>query len=142
MVLSMSPALALQAMILARLAADPAVTALVPADDISDRHSGPAAFPSIIFGEGREYPLGGIKRDSARVALDLHVWTDTPGSGDAKEIANAVRRALRDAPWETEGHVVMDLAFVSARYMADPADADVTHGVITLDALTLELEDA
>lgn len=134
----MSPSLSLQRMIRARLIADPAVIALVPANDITDRHGRPVRFPSITFGEGREYPLGAVKRDSARVALDLHVWTDTPGTAQAKRITDAVRRALRNAPWETEGHNTMDLAFVSARYMPDPASADTTHGLITFDAFTLE----
>ncbi len=134
----MSPSLALQTMIDARLCADAAVVALVPADDITDRRGRPAAFPSILFGEAREYPLGAVKRDSTRLSLDLHVWTDTLGTREAKEIVSAMRRALRDAPWEADGHAVLDLRFEGARYMPDPGDADITHGVVTVDAFMLE----
>lgn len=138
LVLIVSPSLALQTTIRARLIADPAVLALVPANDITDRHGRPARFPSITFGEAREYPLGGVKRDSARVALDLHIWTDTPGTRDSKSIADALRRALRAAPWSAEGHVVLDLQYESTRFMPDPAEADVTHGVVTFGAFLLE----
>lgn len=134
----MSPSLALQTSIRSRLVDAPAVVALVPAKDITDRHGRPARFPSITFGEGREYPLGGVKRDSARVALDLHVWTDTPGTAESKRITDALRRALREAPWSAEGHVVMDLVYTGARYMPDPSSADTTHGVVTFDAFMLE----
>jgi hypothetical protein len=138
----MSPSFALQVLIHERLSAAPAVTALVPARDITDRHGRPARFPSIAFGEGREYPLGGVKRDSARVSFDLHVWTDTPGTRDAKLIVDAARRTLRDAPWDADGHAVLDLRFEGARYLPDPGAADITHGVLTLDAFLIELEDA
>lgn len=134
----MSPSLALQAMIDARLCADAAVLALVPADDIDDRRGRPASYPSILFGEAREYPLGAVKRDSTRLSLDLHVWTDTPGTREAKEIVSAVRRALRDAPWEADGHAVLDVRFEGARYLPDPSNADITHGVVTVYAFMLE----
>lgn len=133
-----SPALALQTLVRGRLITDPAVTAFVPAADITDRHGRPARFPSITFGEAREYPLGGIKRDSARIVLDVHLWSNAPGTRDAKRLGDAVRHALRDDPWSAEGHIVMDLRFAGARYMPDPASADVTHGVVTLDAFMLE----
>lgn len=125
-------------MIRTRLVADPAVLALVPANDITDRHGRPVRFPSITFGEGREYPLGSVKRDSARVVLDLHIWTDTPGTRDSKRLADAIRRALRAAPWSTEGHVVLDLQYESSRFIPDPASTDVTHGVVSFDAFMLE----
>lgn len=134
----MSPSFALQVLIHDRLTTDPAVTALVPAKDITDRHGRPARFPSITFGEARENRLGAVKRESARVALDIHVWTDTPGTRDAKQIVDAARRALRNDPWEAEGHAVIDLRVDGARYMPDPASADVTHGVLTADAFMLE----
>lgn len=138
----MSPSFALQKLIHARLCADPAVTALVPAAGITDRHGRPARYPSITFGEGREYPLSGVKRDSARVSFDLHAWTDTPGTRDAKQLVDAVRRSLRDGPWEADGHAVLDLRFEGARYLPDPNSPDLTHAVLTLDAFMIELEDA
>lgn len=140
LVAAVSPSFALQVMMHERLTADPAVTTLVPADDITDASPLQAVYPSIRFSEGREYPLGSVKRSSSRVALDLHVWTDTAGTAEAKAITAAVRRALRDDPWSAEGHIVMDLAFVSARFMPDPANADITHGVVTFDAMMLEAE--
>ena len=137
----MSPSLALQAGIRARLIADPAVIEAVPAADITDKHGRVARFPSVTFGEFREYVLAPMKRDSTRVSLDLHVWTDTPGTRDAKRLTDTLRRALRDGPWKAEGHIVMDLAFSGARYLPDPENPDITHGVISFDAFMLEEPD-
>lgn len=133
----MSPALALQNMIRVRLVADQAVTALVPPAHISDR-TRPARFPSITLGEAREYALGAVKRDASRVVVDVHVWTDTAGSGVSKALAHAVRRAMRDGPWVAAGHTVMDLQFSGSRFMPDPAGEDVTHGVVSFDAYMVE----
>ncbi|MER2263884.1 DUF3168 domain-containing protein [Methylobacterium oxalidis] len=134
----MSPSLALQKLVRARLVADPAVVALVPADDITDRHGRPARFPSIVFGEGREHRLGAMKRESSRVVLDIHVWCDSPGTRQSKLIVDAIRRALRASPWSADGHAVLDLQFVSARYLPDPASADLTHSIVTFDSFMLE----
>lgn len=136
----MSAAYALQTSMFETLTADPAVLDLVPVEHIAEVQGLPAAWPSILFGEAREYPLGQVQRASTRVMIDVHVWTDTPGTRQAKQITAAVRRALRDGPWLAEGHVIMDLAFSGARYLPDPGSADVTHGVITFDAFMLETE--
>jgi hypothetical protein len=125
----MSASLAIQAMIRARLIADPAVMALVAPSDIADRHGRPARFPSITFGEAREYALGTVSREAARVVIDLHLWTDTPGTTDSKTLAAAAHRAIRNDPWVAPGFNVMSLRSDGTRFMADPDTADVTHGV-------------
>ncbi len=137
----MSASLALQTMIRTRLVADPAVTALVPPDHIADRPAqAPARFPAITLGAAREYPVGFLSRDASRVAVDLHVWTDTPGTAASKALADAVRRALRDAPWSADGQSVQQFRYSGAHFMADPADVDVTHGVISFEAHCVERE--
>lgn len=138
----MSAALALQAMVRARLVADPAVLALVPADDITDRAGIKAQFPSIRFGESREYPLGDVSREAARVVIDLHYWTATPGTAESKTLAAAVNRAIRNDPWSAPGFDVMQLRSDGVRFMADPDTADVTHGVATYTAFMVEADHA
>lgn len=134
----MSPSLALQHMIRARLVADPAVLALVPANDIADRHGRPARFPSITLGEGREYRLGSVSREASRVVVDLHVWTDTAGTAQSKAIADAVRRAVRHEPWTVDQHMLMEFRYEGSRFMADPGSTDTTHGVMSFEAHMVE----
>lgn len=47
------PSLALQKAVRERLVASAAVTALLPADSIFDRHARPERFPCIVLGEGQ-----------------------------------------------------------------------------------------
>lgn len=138
----MSAALALQAMVRDRLVADPAVMALVAADDITDGAGLVARFPSIRFGESREYPLGDVSREAARVVLDLHIWTGTPGTVEGKTLAAAVNRAIRNDPWAAPGWHVMNLRSDGTRFMADPDAADVTHGVASYAAHMVEADHA
>ena len=138
----MSAALSIQAMIRQRLVADPAVLALVPAGHIADRAARPALFPSIALGSAREYPVGFLGRDASRVVVDLHVWTNTPGTAASKAIADAVRRALRDMPWEAKGQSVQHFRYSGASFMPDTAGEDIVHGVVSFEAHCVELEAA
>lgn len=133
----MTPALALQKAIRARLTADASVTALVPADAILDVHGLPERFPCIILGEGQELPADTVARRHFRVHATLHVWQAETGTTGVKAIAGAVRRALRDAPWPADGHHVHDLAFTGATFLRDPDNASA-HGVVTFEAILEE----
>ena len=71
------PSLALQGMIRARLIADAATTALVPATNILDRNHRPEQFPAIIIGEGQAILMADNIQDSFHdhAFADLHIWT-------------------------------------------------------------------
>lgn len=133
----MSPALALQTMIRTRLVADAGVLALVSADAIADQSGRPVELPSIVIGEDQELPLGTACRHSTRVVSTIHVWTEGADTLDAKQITDAMRRALRTGPWNAEGHIVMDLRYAGARFLRDP-DGDVAHAIVSLEAYMLE----
>lgn len=135
----MSAALALQKAIRGRLTGDPAVTALVPAANIFDRHARPTAFPCIILGEDQEVAADEVARRHFRVYATLHLWQKEPGLTGVKAIAGAVRRALRDGPWPLDQHYCHDLAFSGARFLRDPKSETVSHSVVTIEALIEEL---
>jgi len=131
------PSVAVQAALHARLIADPAVTALVPAENISDRSTAPNVFPSIIIGEA--VTLYSDRYDSFHesVSATLHVWTEEPGLVQAKLIAGAIRTALREAPWTVAGHVCHGITMSSGRFLRDP-DGEHGHAVLHVDAILQE----
>lgn len=131
------PSLAIQTLLYARLIADPAVTTLVPVANISDRSSLPTVFPSIIIGEG--VTLYSDRYDSFHEAVSatVHVWTEETGLVQAKEIAGAVRAALRDAPWATADHTCHGVTMSSGRFLRDPS-GEHGHAVLHVDAILQE----
>lgn len=132
----MSADLALQIALRARLVATPAVTTLVPAANILDRHARPNPSPSIILGDSMEMDPGtSLTRRHTRVIHTLHVWQEAPSTEGVKLIVAAIRAAIRAGRVTlTDGWHCADLSFVSARYLRDP-DGKTTHGVVTVEGV-------
>lgn len=134
----MSATLAVQKAIRARLVADAAVTALVPAASILDRNSRPAPDPSIILGEDQAVDGGFVDRGPLRVYSTLHLWKAEPGLVGVKEIAGAIRAAIRAGRLEPIDGFAFGDAFVSdERFLRDP-DGETAHGVVTIETLVSE----
>ena len=83
-----------------------------------------------------------MSREAARVVIDLHLWTDTPGTAASKTLAAAVNRAIRNDPWAAPGFHVMHFRSDGTRFMADPNTADVIHGVASYVAHMVEADHA
>jgi hypothetical protein len=130
------PSLACQIAIRARLVAEPAVTALVPALQIFDGPSRPETFPCIIIGTGQTVlePIT-LTRAHVRVTLDLHLWNDGDGLETVKLIARAATNALAGKP-SIDGYRVVDWSVTGTRFMRDPAK--VGHAVTSIEALLQE----
>lgn len=137
----MSADLELQKAIRARLIATPAVTALVPAASILDRHERPAPKPSIILGESQTVDEGdSISRSRQRIYADLHVWVGEPGTEGAKAIVGAIRAAIHSGRLILSGtYHCADARVSNVRILRDP-DGVTSHAVITIDALVLEAQ--
>lgn len=133
----MEPSLELQKAIRVRLVASSALTSLVPAANIVDRNGTPAAFPSILLGEGQTVAGGDIARRRHEVFVDLHIWQKETGLVFSKQVAGAIREALADTRWTATGLHVADLRVTSSRFMRDPNGIH-SHGVISLTALVSE----
>lgn len=131
----MSADLALQKAIRARLVDTPAVTAMVPADNILDRNARPAPATSIVLGESQSITGSRLQRDAQRVYATLHIWKKEGSTAGVKEIAGAVRTAIHAASFGNTDGYHFGTCFVSdARFMRDP-DGETSHGVVTVEAL-------
>lgn len=129
------PTLALQTAIRATLIADPAVSALVPADHIRAGGSRPDKTPCIIMSNGTTVLHGQdyAAQRAAWVYMDLHVWTLDAGEDAAKEIAFAVTTAL-DKTMTVDGGYCDHFRITRAVYPRDP-DPNYGHGVLSVEAL-------
>lgn len=130
----MSPDVALQKALLARLAGTADVTALVGVSAIIDGQAIPSRFPSILFGDGQvvREPITVAARHR-RIYVTLHVWAKT--MPQAREIAGAVTSAVEHEPLALAGgHRAVSTVIAAARFMRDP-DGEDCHGVVTVDCL-------
>lgn len=135
----MSANLAVQKAVRARLAGAAAVTALVPAAAILDRHARPAPDPSIIIGEGQTLAGDDIARRTQRLVLDLHCWRKEQSLTGVKAIAAAVRTALHAGRLTLDGgYHCGDCAVTATRYLRDP-DGETAHAVVTVEILVAEI---
>lgn len=134
----MSAALALQIAVRGRLVATAAVTALVPVENIVDRHSRPPLDPCINLGEGQEIGGERIDRRDSRVFLDLHVWKKEPGLEGVKAIAGAIKAAVHAGRLTAAGFHIGDARGSSARFMRD-SDGETAHAVVTVEAVINEV---
>lgn len=135
----MEPSLALQRAVFDRLRTDAALTALVPAANIFDRHGLPSASPCLILGDDQTIrePIALADR-SFRVAVALHVWVKGQNLVPVKQIAGAVMLALRPRFASVTGFRVVSFLASDARYLRDPG-GEWGHGVLGYEALLVEV---
>ena len=126
---------ALQKAIVARLRSDAGVEAIVD-DRIYDNVPPDPAFPYLSLGPEQSLPdRASCGYDGSDITLQIDAWSRQPGFAEAKRAAEAVRRALIDAPLELDGHRLVDIALESISTVRDP-DGLTSHAVVTMRALT------
>lgn len=132
----MMPAVEVQKAIRARLVGASAVTALVPAANILDRHKRPVPYPSIILGEGELYDDGSdVGRLRVRVVSTLHLWTAEPSFELAATVAAKVHSALFAPRLDlAAGFHCADCKVSNARFLRDPS-GELSHVVVTVETL-------
>lgn len=131
----MSANLALQKAMRARLVATSAVTDLVPASNILDRHSRPAPDPAIVLGEDQSITGDDLARKQEQVISTIHIWKKEPSTVGVKAIAGALRTTLHASRLQLEtGFHCGDCHVISMRFLRDP-DGETSHGIITLDSI-------
>jgi hypothetical protein len=125
----MSADLAFQIALRARLTGTPAVTDLVPAASILDRHQRPVPMPSIVLGETQLVDEGtSLKRRHLRLYHILHVWRREPSLEGVKGISAVVRAAVHAGRLDLgSGLHCADLRVSSIRHLRDP-DGETSHG--------------
>jgi hypothetical protein len=124
-----SPSWVLQQAVYAALSADSTVTSLCGGrvfDAVPER----AAFPYIVIGEAEEAGAAPVEH-----RLTLHLWSRGGGCREIKLIANAVRTRLDGAALTLAGHVLIDLAFLTADYHRQ-SDGETYRGTLNFRAVT------
>jgi len=122
---------ALQQAVFAALVADHTLTTLC-GGRVFDAVPRGAAFPYVVLGEAEEQDAGS---PASTHTLSLHLWSRGNGSREIKQLASAVRGCLDGAHLTLDGHVLVDLAFLSADY-ARQSDAETYRGSLRFRALT------
>lgn len=131
------PSLAIQKALRSRFVGASAVTALVAASAIMDRNARPEVFPCILLGEAQTVTGSDLARRRVAVFLDLHVFATETGLTTAKQIAGAIRDALKADWYAIDGWRVADLKIASTRFLRDP-DGVHSHSVVTVEAELVE----
>lgn len=129
------PALPVQTAIVAKLQADPRVSALVPNGIFDDELPGNASpdMPYIVVGATQTLADFADDYDGSLVHLTVNVWSRAIGFQEAKSIGSAVREVLDLADIGVDGYRLVGLRFDDAKYLYDP-DGISKHGVVNFTA--------
>ena len=128
----MEPLLALRTGVRAALLADPAVTALVPADRIRAGWVRDTDASAITLRDGGTSYLGHAAGGQVVASLSLYVDVWAEGADAAQRIGGAVARCLLDAP-AVEGLEPDEWNRPAFVWMRDPDPArTMAHGAATL----------
>jgi len=128
----MSPSLELQGVIVARLKSNAAVTALI-AGRVYDAVPDKKTFPYVTLGEGDETGDDADCIDSFEVTFDIDVWSRGVGFPEAKQIADAVRSALKSPELTLQTNALAEFQHRQTRIFRDP-DGQTSHAVLTYQA--------
>lgn len=129
------PSEALQRALYATLTATPAVTTLI-GPRVYDAPPPDAAYPFVEIAAVQMNEDGADCVDGTEAFIDVHAWSQVPGSIEAKRIAGAVKGALHEAVLDlAPGHRLVEILHRTTRVFRDP-DGLTTHAVITFRALT------
>jgi hypothetical protein len=129
----MIAALDLQAAVVAALAVDADLAALV-GNRIHDGAPRATDFPSITFGEAGQADWSSDREPGGDVRLTLHVWSRAIGKREAWTIIGHLMRLLHDAPLALDDNALVLLRVTFAEVRLDP-DGQTEHGVVRLAAL-------
>lgn len=134
----MSVLVALQKLIVDRLRADAAVSAMI-GQRIYDSVPAKAVYPYVSFGAHDYVPDDAECIAAGEHTIMLDVWSEKPGRVEAKQVVDAVRRSLRqyDADLGAYGLVEMEIDF--ADVIMDP-DGLTAHGRVQVRARIEEPE--
>ena len=132
----MEPVLAIQNAIIAILENAPDVTTLVDPINIRAGSTRPDEMPCILIGGGNTARSGHdyTAQRTARVVMDVHIWTLGSGQNAAKEITGKVAAALDVRKLDIEGGFCDDFRVVATRFPRDP-NPDYGHGVLSIEAV-------
>ena len=132
----MSAEAAFQDALLARLAADAGVRAVLgdPAR-IFDAAPEGAAFPYLSVGRGVSEPAGASDTQLIAHRLTLHLWTRETGRRETKEMLGAIRAVVDDASFVLAGGFKLISCRIVYADVFRSADNRLAHGVLRVQAI-------
>lgn len=133
----MSVSVSFQDLVLAKLLASPAVTAIV-GDRIVDGNDDDLSFPNITFGPSDFTPDDVDCIRGREETLQLDCWTRDGGKKwPCRKLVDAVKDALHDADGELETGSLVLMRVDLVRVLDNP-DGITTHGVVQVTAVIEE----
>lgn len=108
-----SPVLALRRAILAALAGDAPLAAMLGGAHVFDEAPPAAPTPRIAFSDVQSRDWSAQNARGAEQMLVLSVWSTARGTREALDIADRVVALLDEAPLTLTGHRLIDLRFVA-----------------------------
>jgi hypothetical protein len=108
-----SPILALRRAMLAALAADSALVALLGGARIHDEAPPGAPFPRVVFSDAQCRDWSAQISRGAEQVVTISAWSDRRGTRQALDIADRIVAVLDEAQLTLAGHSLVDLRFVA-----------------------------
>lgn len=130
-----SPCTALQAAILDRLAADPALLALLGGARIYDHVPQRAAFPFLSVGASSVRDWSTATEPGHEHTLTLNAWSRHRGRAELYAITDAIAAALEPADLTLDGHRLINLRVEQTAYRRE-GDGETFAATISLRAVT------
>jgi len=131
----MSPVIAIKTAIHTRLAADPALTALLGGTKIYDETPRGADTPYVVFGDVTCRDNGTVSDAGHRTELSLVVWSRHGGTREALAIGDALAGLLDDAVLPLAGHRMIACRIPVSETRAFP-DKGLTRLILRLSIVT------
>ena len=126
---------ALQKAVHAALTADAALLGLLGGPRVYDDVPQQSAYPYVALGGSTERDWSTATEDGAEHVLTLHVWSRKAGRKEAREIMEALRVVLHDAPLVVDGLRLVNLRHEFSEARRD-ADGETYHGIVRYRAVT------
>jgi len=127
------PDLELQGAIVAALKADPGVTALI-AGRVYDSVPSNAVFPYVSYGPSDSTSDDAECLTAFSIFVQLDAWSRGVGFPEVKKIADAVRRALHDAPLVLPTNAMVYVRHEQTRTSRDP-DGLTSHAAMSFESV-------
>ena len=128
---------ALQAMVVTRLKADAAVTAIV-GQKVYDKPPASVAAPYVSIGPSDYVPDDADCVDGRIETLQLDCWSQAQdGQREVKELTGAVKKSLHRYAGSLAVGALTSLEVVQVRHLEDP-DGITLHGIVVVEAMIEE----
>jgi len=131
-----SPTLELQKAIHDRLVSFGPLAALV-ADRVLDLPDASTPFPYVTFGASDDVSDDAECIEVAEVTFQIDAWSTDPGYPEVRQIANAIRAALRDFEPTLPVNALVELRHRQTRFLRE-RDGIISHAALTFEA-TIEV---